>query len=114
MIARWILTSLVILSLPYLLPQVNVSSFWIALLVAVILGLVNALIRPLLIILTLPVTLLTLGLFLIVINALMVMLVSAVVPGFDVDGFWAAALVSLILWIGGTAINTIVKPNRHR
>ncbi|MBI5404795.1 MAG: phage holin family protein [Candidatus Kerfeldbacteria bacterium] len=113
MIARWILTSLIILSLPYLLPQVDVTNFWYALLVAVVLGFVNAVIRPLLIILTLPVTILTLGLFLIVINALMIMLVSRVLPGFHVDGFWAAVLVSVILWIGGTAINSIVGPKRR-
>lgn len=113
MIARWILTSLIILSLPYLLPRVDVTNFWIALLVAVVLGLVNAIIRPLIIILTLPVTLLTLGLFLIVINALMVMLVSAVVPGFEVDGFWAAVMVSGILWLGGMAVNSIVKTDRR-
>jgi len=112
MIARWILTSLVILGLPYILKGVSVSSFWTALLVAIVLGLVNAVIRPLLVLLTLPITLLSLGLFVFVINALMVLLVSRIIPGFHVDGFWPAVVVSLALWISGLAINSIVKSSR--
>lgn len=81
----------------YILPGVKVDTFVTAFVVAIVLGVVNAFIKPVLVILTLPVTLLTLGLFIIVINALMVLLVSALVPGFKVDGFWWAILFSLAL-----------------
>lgn len=80
-----------------LLPGVRLRGFGTALLVAVLLSLVNALVRPLLIILTLPLTILTLGLFLLVINALMVMLVDALVDGFSTRNFWWALLFSVVL-----------------
>lgn len=81
----------------YVLPGVRVDSFVTAVIVAVILGAVNAFIKPVLVLLTLPVTVLTLGLFIFVINALLVLLVAAVVPGFKVDGFWTALLFSVVL-----------------
>lgn len=79
------------------LPGVSLRGFGTAVLVAVLLSVVNALIRPLLIILTLPLTILTLGLFLLVINALMVMLVDALVQGFTTRNFWWALLFSVVL-----------------
>lgn len=81
----------------YVLPGVMVDSFVTAVIVSVILGVVNAIVKPILVLLTLPITILTLGLFLFVINALMVLLVAAVVPGFRVNGFVTALLFSLIL-----------------
>lgn len=81
----------------YILPGVKVDSFLTALIVAIVLGVVNTFIKPILVLLTLPVTVLTLGLFIVVINALMVLLVSAVVPGFRVSGFWWAIAFSLVL-----------------
>jgi putative membrane protein len=74
-----------------------VASFWDALIVVIILALLNVTIKPLLIILTIPVTILTLGLFLLVINALMILLVDYFLSGFNVDGFWWALAFSLIL-----------------
>jgi putative membrane protein len=96
LIARWIINAAALLLVAYLYPGVTVASFWAAMLAALVLGLVNALIRPLLILLTLPVTLLTLGLFLFVINALMFWLVAEIVEGFQVTGFWAALIGSVL------------------
>jgi putative membrane protein len=97
LIANWIISAIAILVTAYLLPGIHVSGFWTALVVAVVLGIVNAVLKPLLIIFTLPVTILTLGLFMLVINAALVMLTSLLVDGFKVDGFWWAVAFSLVL-----------------
>jgi putative membrane protein len=97
LIARWIVNAAALLLVAYLYPGVSVESFLAAAIAALVLGLVNALVRPLLVLLTLPVTLLTLGLFLFVINALLFWLVAEIVPGFRVTGF-VAALVGSILY----------------
>ena len=81
----------------YILPGVHVQNFWTALVVALVMGVLNILIKPLLVILTLPITIVTFGLFLLVINALMVLLASRIVPGFTVDGFWWAVLFSILV-----------------
>ena len=96
LIARWIINAAALLLVAYLYPGVTVASFWAAMLAALVLGLVNALIRPLLGLLTLPVTVLTLGLFLFVINALMFWLAAEIVSGFRVTGFWAALIGSVL------------------
>jgi putative membrane protein len=94
---RWLINALAIMVAAYLLPGVFVSSLWVALVVAVVLGLLNVFMKPLLILLTLPVTVLSLGLFVFVINAVLVLLVGQIVPGFFVSGFWSALLFSLVL-----------------
>lgn len=81
----------------YLLRGVTVKNFGNAILVALVLSVVNAIIRPIFIFLTIPITILTLGLFILVINALLIMLVDAIVPGFKVKNFWWALLFSIIL-----------------
>jgi putative membrane protein len=96
-LVHWLVATLAILVTAYVLPGVMVSGFVAAAVTAVILGVINAFIRPLVILLTLPVNILTLGLFTFVINALMIMLAAAVVPGFEVAGFLWALLFSLIL-----------------
>jgi putative membrane protein len=96
LLARWIINAAALLLVAYLYPGVSVESFVTALVAALVLGLVNAVVRPLLVILTLPVTLLTLGLFLFVINALLFWLVAELVPGFRVSGFGAALLGSIL------------------
>jgi putative membrane protein len=93
-----------ILIIAYLFPSlIWVDSFWAALVAAFFLGIVNAIIRPILVLLTFPLTLLTLGLFLFVINGLMLGLVSVLIKGFQVNGFWAAVLgsilISIVSWI---------------
>jgi putative membrane protein len=102
LILRWLISALALLALPYVMSGIEVKSFYIALIVAVVLGLINAVVRPILILITLPVTVLTLGLFILVINALLFWFVASFVDGFQVSGFWAAffgaILYSLITW----------------
>jgi putative membrane protein len=98
----WILSAIALLVVAYLYPGVQVQDWKAAAIAALVLGLVNTLVKPILVILTLPVTILTLGLFLLVINALCFWFVANLVPGFHVTGFWAAMLgailYSLITW----------------
>lgn len=82
-----------------LLPGVHVQNFGTALMVAVVLGIINAFIRPIIFILTLPINILTLGLFTLVIIAGLIMLTATIVPGFQVDGFWWAIAFAFVLWI---------------
>ena len=96
LLARWIVNAAALLLVAYLYPGVQVATFTAALIAALVLGLVNAIVRPVLVILTLPVTLLTLGLFLFVINALLFWLVAQVVGGFAVTGFVAALIGSIL------------------
>src|SRR5512145_897381 len=103
LLLHWLISALALLALPYRLSFIHVSSFYVALIVAVILGLLNTIVRPILILLTLPVTLLTLGLFIFVINALLFQLADNLVDGFNVGGFWPALfgsiVYSLISWM---------------
>lgn len=94
-----LLSTIAVIVTAYILPGVHVSSFLTALVVAVILGIVNALIFPLLLLITLPINILTLGLFTFVIIGLLVMGVSAIVPGFTVDSFWWAIAFAVVLFI---------------
>ena len=102
LLITWLINALALLALPYLFTSIHVDTYVTALIAAVVLGLINTLIRPVLVLLTLPVTLLTLGLFIFVINGLLFWLVGTFVPGFRVDGFWAgvfgAIVYSLISW----------------
>ena len=99
----WLVNALALIAVAYLMPSITVASFTSALIAALILGLVNAIIKPLLILLTLPVTVVTLGLFIFVINGLLFWLVGSFVPGFIVQGFWAgfigAILFSIVSWL---------------
>jgi putative membrane protein len=104
---KWLVSTLAVIITAYLLPGVSMKSFWTALLVALVLGIINAIIRPIFVILTLPLTVVTLGLFLFVINALLILLTSAVVPGFEVRGFWWALLFSLVLSVVSWALHKI-------
>jgi putative membrane protein len=104
LLIRLFINMVAILAIAYLFPgMVWVDSLWSALGAAFLLGIVNAVIRPIFILLTLPLTLVTLGLFLLVINALMLWLVAGLVGGFHVSGFWGAffgsILISLVSWI---------------
>lgn len=94
-----ILSTIAVFVTAHILPGVKLEGWTTALIVAIVLGVVNAFIRPILLILTLPLNILTLGLFTLVIIALCVMLVSAIVPGFHVDGFWWAMAFGVVLAI---------------
>src|SRR5215471_5358923 len=97
-IMRIIVTSIVAFGLRYVLSDgVHIDTFWTAILLAIVLAILNAFIKPILILLTLPITLLTFGLFLFVINAVIILMTAKFVKGFEVDGFWWALLFSLLL-----------------
>lgn len=108
-IVRWVINTLAVMLAAYLVPGVSVTNFWAALITALVMGLINAIVRPLVIILTLPVNILTLGLFTLVINALMFWLASAIVPGFYVAGFWPAFGGALIFWAVSWLTNALLK-----
>lgn len=102
---RWLIASVAVVITSYLLPGVEVENFFVALVTAVVIGMINLFIRPVLLILTLPINVFTLGLFTLVINALLIMLASAIVPGFVVASFWWALLFSLIL----SLVNAVLR-----
>lgn len=108
LLLRWLLSALALLAVAYLYPGVRVDSFFAAAMAALVLGLVNAVIRPILVILTLPVTIITLGLFLFVINALLFWLVAEIVKGFTVQGFLAALVGSLLYSLITLAVSWIL------
>ena len=99
----WLVNTLALIAVAYLMPSITVSSFGAALLAALMLGLVNAIVRPVLVLLTLPVTILTLGLFIFVLNGLLFWMVASWLEGFHVAGFWSgvfgAILFSLVSWL---------------
>jgi len=108
-ILRWFLLAAALLLVANLYSGVIVASFGSALIAAFFIGLLNTLVRPLLVLLTLPVTLITLGLFLFVINALMFWAAASMLDGFNVAGFWAALIGSLIYSLCGMVIDTAVE-----
>ena len=93
----------------YLLPGVHVQDYWAALLVALLISVSNAVVRPVLVLFTIPITILTLGLFLLVINALIILMVDYFVQGFNVDGFWWALAFSLILSVFNSLFSDITR-----
>lgn len=113
---RWLLNTFVLLLVAYLLPGVSFSTFWSALITSAIFGLINATIRPLMLILTLPINFLTLGLFTLIINALMFWLASTIVKGFYVADFTSAFWGALFYWLIVVMINFLSeednKPKR--
>lgn len=103
LLITWIINAVALFALPYLMTSIRVDSIGTALIAALVLGLINTLIRPVLVLLTLPVTLLTLGLFIFVINGLLFWAVANMIGGFHVAGFWSAVggaiLYSIISWL---------------
>ena len=109
LIAKWLLSASALLLVAYLYSGVQVTSFTSALLAAFVIGLLNVFVRPVLVLLTLPVTVLTLGLFLFVVNALVFWLAATVLDGFQVNGFWAALLGSLLYTLIGVVIESALE-----
>jgi putative membrane protein len=99
----WLINALALIAVAYLMPNISVSGFGTALVAALVLGLVNAVVRPILVLLTLPATILTLGLFIFVLNGLLFWMVGSFIEGFHVAGFWAgvfgAIVFSLVSWL---------------
>ncbi len=109
LLLRWLINALAILAIAYFVPGVAVSGFYAALIAALILGIVNALLRPILILLTLPVNVITLGLFTLIINAFLFWFASTIVKGFSVADFKAAFFGALIMWLVSWVTNWLFK-----
>jgi putative membrane protein len=102
---HWLVSALAILALAYILPGINVPDFFTALVVSLVLGIINTFIRPIILLLTLPLNIFTLGLLTLVIDSLLVMLAAVIVPGFMVANFWWALLFGVLLWL----VNIVLK-----
>ena len=106
---RWLFTTIAVLFVAELMPGIEVESAIGLILAALILGVLNAFLKPLMVILTLPLTVLTFGLFLFVINGIILYLTSLVVPGFDIANIWVAIIASILISIISTLINWLAK-----
>lgn len=106
---RWIILTVSIIIASYLLEGIHISGFFSAFFAAAALGILNALFRPILLILTLPINVLTLGLFTFIINALMLKMASGIIPGFEVHGFWTAVIGSLIISVISWLLNSFIS-----
>ena len=113
-ILKLLLTALAVLLLANILPGVAVTSYAYAVWVAVVIGLLNGFVRPLLIILTLPATLITLGLFLFIINACIILIAANFLGGFTVESFWWALLFSLLLSFLQSVLHSFLKEDRQQ
>ena len=108
----WLINALALMAVAYLLPGIAVESFVTALIAALVLGLVNAVIRPVLVLLTLPATLLTLGLFIFVLNGLLFWFVGSFISGFVVSGFWWGVIGAIVYSIVSWALSALLLPQR--
>ncbi|MCL5411553.1 MAG: phage holin family protein [Patescibacteria group bacterium] len=106
----WVVNTAALMITAYLIPGIKINNVATAFVAALVLGLINTFIRPALILLTLPINFLTLGLFTLVVNALMLFLVTKIVPGFNIDNFWPTALLgALVLSIVSTILGTFKR-----
>jgi len=108
-IAKILLTAVAVMLVAYILPGVGVANFWTAIIVAVVLGILQLIVKPILVVLTLPITVVTLGLFLLVINACIILMADYFVSGFEVRSFWWALAFSLLLSFLQSILHTAVE-----
>ncbi len=108
----WILNAVALLAVTYLMPSIQVSGFGTALVAALVLGFINTLVRPVLAILTLPITVLTLGIFYLVLNGLLFWLASALLPGFDVAGFGSALIGAILYGVIAWALSALIPSKK--
>ncbi|HQI69344.1 MAG TPA: phage holin family protein [Bacteroidales bacterium] len=109
-IIKVLVTALAVMAAAYILePHVRVESFWISIIVALVLALLNAFVRPVLLFISIPVTILTLGLFIFVINAFIIYIAAYFIDGFNVEGFWWTLLFSIIISFFSSILNSILK-----
>jgi putative membrane protein len=113
LILRWLISAAALMLIAMYVPGIHMSNFYSALIAALIFGLINALIRPLALLLTLPANILTLGLFTLVVNALMFWLASTIVKGFTVAGFWPAFWGALIMWLVAWLTNVMLNKKAY-
>jgi len=114
MMIKWLCLTGAILFTAYVVDGIYVSGFFSAFFTAAALGVLNMFFRPILLILTLPINIMTLGLFTFIINALMLKMVSGLISGFYVDGFWAAVFGSLMISLANWFLNSVMEDSRHR
>ena len=107
MILKWLVFALIIMFVGWIIPGFDVQNIWAALIAVVVIALINAFIKPLIVLLTPPINILTLGIFTLVINALLFMFAAYLVPGINVDGFWSALLASLLISIFSIGLSKI-------
>ena len=108
----WIFNAMALIAVAYLLPGIKVDGFVSALIAALVLGLVNTLIRPLLVLLTLPITVLTLGVFIFLINGFVFWFVGSVLKGFVVEGYWVAVLGAVLYSVFSWAMSTLLPSKK--
>tara|TARA_R110000868_G_scaffold57646_2_gene178017 strand:+ start:438 stop:785 length:348 start_codon:yes stop_codon:yes gene_type:complete len=111
-ILRILLSAIAVVVLSKILPHVSVNTYYTAIIVALVLSLLNFIVKPILVILTLPVTILTLGLFLLIINAIIILLADKLIDGFAVDGLWWALLFSLCLSFLQSILFSLLKEDK--
>ena len=109
LILRWLINALALLALTQIVTGFAIDTFYHALIAALVLGLLNAIVRPVLLLLTLPINLVTLGLFTFVINAGLIWFMSTFIKGVEVTNFWAAIFVAIVLWAVGVITNFFLK-----
>lgn len=114
LILRWLINTLALILVAWLIPGIEIRNFYSALMAALCLGIVNAIVRPILILLTLPINLLTLGLFTLFINALMFWFVASFVKGFEIVDFWVAFWAALIYWLITWLTNAVIDESKNR
>ncbi|MEK7500149.1 MAG: phage holin family protein [Patescibacteria group bacterium] len=112
-LARWLVSALALMATAYLVPGISVSSFYAALIVALVVGFLNAIVRPILIILTLPITIVTFGLFVFVINGAMLMFASTFLKGFHVDSWVAAIIGAVVMAVISWTLNRFLHNSQH-
>ena len=108
-LAQIIVSALAVIVTSYILPGVHLDGALTAIIVAAVLAFMNSIVKPVLVLLTIPITLFTLGFFLLVINAIIILITAKLVPGFTVSGFWIALLFSLVLTIVTSVFNSLGK-----
>lgn len=113
LILTWVINALALLIITYLVPSIHIKSFGTALIIAIVLGLINKVIRPVLILLTLPVTVVTLGLFILFVNALCFWFASSLLKGFEVSGFWSAFFGSILYSIVSWLLSALIFGQRN-
>ena len=114
MILKFLLTAVATMIAAYLLPGVEVDGFFSAFVLAMLLGFLNVTVKPILLVLTIPVTVLTLGAFILVINAMVVLLADAILSGFYVENFWWALLFSLVLWLTNSLLKDVSGGKKNK
>lgn len=112
LLIRFVLNALAVMTAAYVVPGIHVANFWVALIAALIIGIVNALVRPILLLLTLPINIITLGLFTLIINALMFALAAYLVKGFEVASFGSAFFGALVFWIVSWFTNALLGTSK--